>query len=337
MSKTIIAQDRQIVIGVDIHDIKHQLCVATTDGEELKNWSIPGKQASWNNVLEKLPGCRITVVYEAGGNGYNLYDYIIEKGHECVVVGPQKNVGIKTDKRDARALARDYLANRIIRVTVPCFKKRVDRQVLRTRNQIKAAIKRIKNQVASLRKLHGLDNGFGAMHNDNRGYLDYLQHTFVEILVFLEEKIKGLEGALNVICREEEYAAQTEALLEISGVGPLTAAEVILGIADITAFKTSGQAASYTGLCPSESSSGEKRRQGSITRRGPGRLRSALVQCAWSRVRHVQEDKARYLNIKSRKGSRIAIVAIARRLMVTIWWKLKELEPDPGPAAASMQ
>ena len=137
-----------------------------------------------------------------------------------------------------------------------------------------------------------------------------------------------------MIAQEEEHKDKVESLTQIKGIGTMAAMEVLLGFADIRTFGTSGAAASYTGLCPNEYSSGDKRRQGRITRRGPGRLRAMLVQSAWVRVMHVEEEKHRYEKLKMRKGSRKAIVAIARRLMVTIWWKLKELElANASPAA----
>jgi len=323
MVRRIIAQNERIVIGTDVHDVRHNAAVVDREGQILHETAMPAHRKSWENLLKRLPDCQVTVVYEAGPHGYNLHDLIKELGHSCKVVAPQKHVGVKTDKRDARAIAKDFLASRAGIVAVPEYAKRVRRQVVRTRESLKKEARRLKTQINSMKRFHGLEGGLAAVKKDTTGYIEYMEKVQQEIIAFIQAKIKELESILKAIAMEEEYEKQVKALMSLTGVGFTTAMSVTLGIADIGKFKKSKQFSSYLGLCPVENSSGEKRRLGHISKRGPGRLRGLLVQCAWSRVRHDEDERERYKKLSARIGSRRAIVAVARRLAVSMWWALK--------------
>ena len=112
-----------------------------------------------------------------------------------------------------------------------------------------------------------------------------------------------------------------------AGIGELTSVILQREICDWARFKNRGQVSSYTGLCPGEYSSGDKRLQGHVTKRGNPRLRAALVECAWRLVRFQPQYQpvAKRLAILQ-KGARAtgaqrkkAIVAVARRLGVDLW------------------
>jgi transposase len=265
----------------------------------------------------------VRVVYEAGPQGYTLYDAIRLLGHEASVVAPVKGEGrVKTNKRDARMIAQDWLAGRAKEVVVPGYKKRVHRQVLRLRNTLMKEIQRFGNRINGMMRFFGESGEMESVHKDDSGYLDFCRETMDEIRKFIMEKKKELETALSVIAKEDAYRDDIEKLTAICGIGKLTALEIVLGVADVRAFRNSDAFASGTGLCPGERSTGEKRRPGSITRHGPARLRAVLIQCAWSQVTHDDEARARYEELKKRRGKKRAIVAMARRLAVRIWHTL---------------
>lgn len=334
MSKRIIAQNQRIVIGADVHDKKHNVTVMDSEGRELKYEAMSPNAAVWDKLLKRLPECEVTVVYEAGPHGYNLYDLIQALGQEAVVVAPESHVGPKTDRRDSAAVARDWLAGRAKVVTVPGFEKRVHRQVLRARDAFVKETNRLRNMLSGITRFHGIGGGLHAVNHDESGYLEFVIGQIKEVIEFISLKVKEMEAALSVIAREEDYRAQVEALREIKGVGLIGAMQVVLGVADMGAFESSGQFASYLGLCPGEFSSGERRRLGHISRRGPGRIRGTLVQCAWSAVRWDENQKEKFIALATRIGRKKAIVAIARRLAVRMWWALKELRDKPPEACA---
>ena len=330
MSKRIIAQDEEIVIGVDVSDRTHHLAVVNMRGEILKDAAIKAPACeAWEMFLaSRLPGCRVRVIYEAGPQGYTLYDAVRKMGHAAVVVAPVKALGIKTNRRDARTIAHDYLAGRYKAVTVPTFEKRIHRQVLRQRNQIQKEIKRTSNRINAMKRFHGITGSMVSSRKDGSGYLDFCIRRQSGILDFLRAQRAELDAALSVIALESEYRADVEKLTRITGIGTLSALEIVLDVADVRTFGSAEKFASYTGLCPGEWSTGEKRRMGHITRRGPGKLRGTLVQCAWTAVRYDPEEKKRFQQLSARIGKKKAIVAIARRLAERAWCALNPREEE---------
>lgn len=329
MSKGIIAQNEEIVIGVDVSDAKHNIAVVNTRGEIVEQIEMRGPtREKWAKYLERFPGCAVKVIYEAGPQGYTLYDTIREFGGDAVVIAPVKTIGIKTDRRDALRIVRDFVSGSARVITVPDRKKRVMRQLLRQRHQIKKDIVRIKNRMSALTRFHGLVGTFRAVFTRKRDVqvLTFCFEQQQEMCAFLEKKRDEIDALLEQVARDPEYRDDIGKLKEIKGIGTLTALEIALNVADITAFGDGASFASYCGLCPGEWSSGATRRLGHITRRGPGRLRGALVQCAWSAVRYDLEEKKKFNELKTRIGKKKAIVAIARRLSVRVWNKLNPRE-----------
>ncbi len=102
------------------------------------------------------------------------------------------------------------------------------------------------------------------------------------------------------------------------GVGPVTASAFVATIDDITRFHTAHELEAYLGVVPSGRSSGEKRQLGPITKAGNGRMRWLLVEAAWQILRSKSAETAALrswtLQIAQRRGKRIAVVALARRL-----------------------
>ena len=102
------------------------------------------------------------------------------------------------------------------------------------------------------------------------------------------------------------------------GIGPITASALVATIDDITRFRSAHEFEAYLGVVPGERSSGEKRRVGRITKAGNARVRWLLVEAAWRNVRARSEETATLrawaLGIATRRGKRVAVVALARRL-----------------------
>lgn len=329
MSKRIIAQDEEVVMGVDVSDAKHNIAVCTSRGEILAErvMHTPTRKG-WEAFLKTLPGCRITVVYEAGPQGYTLYETMRRLGHRAVVIAPVKAVGVKTDRRDARRIARDYLAQRTRQICVPGEKQRAMRQLLRQRAQIRKEMTRTRNRIKSLTRFHGLSGTLTAEFADeaNIEYLQFCVDQQEEIYAFLKEKRDELDRILSTVADDPQYSGDVQTLKRIKGIGTLSALELTLNVADMRAFGSGQRFSSYCGLCPGEWSSGATRRQGHITRSGPGRLRGILVQCAWVAVRHDKRKKEQFEALSFRIGRRKAIVAMARRLSVELWRAINEKE-----------
>ena len=323
MVTKMIAQDCKIVMGVDVSTTKHNVCVVdAVDGHVLHEDAIkPPQVRAYQRLLARMPGCQVTVVYEAGPDGYTLFDLASTLGSRGVVVAPQKHVGYKTDARDAQHIARDYLAGRVKLVRAPEFSKRVERQVLRTRDQFMKERSQTMNRLKSLRRMHGLSApGLRTLEYDKTGLLDIVQNALWDVVRFLTQKIEELEETLKRIIKDNaDYKALSRALLKLPGVGQVTMWQVLLNVADLNAFDTAERFASYTGLCPGLYNTGITQRHGRITRRGPGALRGALLQGAWACVRCDPGERAFFQDLSKRRGKKKAIVAVARRLAEKIW------------------
>jgi transposase len=139
-----------------------------------------------------------------------------------------------------------------------------------------------------------------------------------EQLAVLEGGIAAAEEALDQLCAQEP---QVRRLTTAPGVGVVVAASFVSVIDDATRFRNAHQVESYLGLVPSEDSSGDKRRIGSITKAGNSYLRALLVQGSWCVLRSRSQDPLTLWGkqVARRRGKRIAVIAVARRLTGILW------------------
>jgi transposase len=121
-------------------------------------------------------------------------------------------------------------------------------------------------------------------------------------------------------------------LMQLAGVGPVTALAFVLIIGPVSRFANSKKVVSYLGLNPSEESSGGRQRLGAISKQGNPMMRYLLVEAAQTASRLDPELRRDYQRLKFRRGSGVAKVAIARKLAVRLYWKLREAA-QPVPSA----
>jgi transposase len=132
-------------------------------------------------------------------------------------------------------------------------------------------------------------------------------------------QLAAVEQRLDQLCAAEPVVAQ---LTTTPGVGPIVAASFVSVIDAAQRFRSAHQVESYLGLVPSEDTTGGKRRLGSISKQGNSYLRALLVQAAWTILRQsARTDPLQRwaLAIAERRGKRIAVVALARRLAGVLW------------------
>ncbi len=129
------------------------------------------------------------------------------------------------------------------------------------------------------------------------------------------------------LSRADKYRGRVKLLHAAPGVGLLTGMEVLVELQDMGRFRSSEEIASYIGLTPSEYSTGEYTRQGRITRSGNWRVRTALIESSWILITKDPWMRSRYMKLKSLKGSKRAIIAIARKLII----KLRRMLLDNVP------
>jgi transposase len=354
-------------IGLDVHKDSIVIAVADWGRAEAKEWGrIPH---DWPKLRRRLrefgrDGWELKICYEAGPTGYELHRRITQAGYECQVVAPglvpQQGSGkVKTDRRDAKRLAHFFRSGDLTAVHVPDEATEALRDLERARDDAKRAERAARQQLSKFLLRHGRHwsktqgstwtqkhlawiRGQHFEHEaQNRVLRDYLK-----TVEDLAERVKRLTNDLEDLVKDSALAPLITALQACRGVQLVTSATVACEAGDLRRFAKARHFMSYVGLVSSEHSSGERRRQGRITRAGNARLRRILVEAAWhyihpaamsqslrqrnqlvsDQVRQIAwkaqtrlHRKFRRLIYEKHKSPQVAIVALARELAGFLW------------------
>ena len=147
------------------------------------------------------------------------------------------------------------------------------------------------------------------------------RRDLLELLDRLNPTIAELTRAIE---NEAEKNPAVQRLRTHPGVGALTALAFVLIIGQAERFQCGKQVASYLGLVPLEDSSGKRRRLGHITKQGSSILRFLLVEAAQVTVRSLPQWRSKYFHLATRRGRKIAKVAMSRRLAVCLFWMMRK-------------
>jgi transposase len=294
-----------------------------------------------------------------------VHDLAVALGINVAVANPAHEawrwtrVKRKTDKDDALKLAKLAVLGQLPTAHMPSPAQRQRRRLVHYRRVLVDRRTQIKNQVRSIYSQQGLSlprrgkawtqAGIAQIAAEARPLADCDSiddlwrgrlHTELHLLETLNHEIAQVDEKLDALGAKD---ARVQLLQSVPGVGPRLAETVVAHLDDPHRFKSAGQVASYAGLVPKQFESGTIKRSCRITRRGPALLRSMLVEVAW--MVYLRNDWARAFvqrisrGVASRKN--IAIVALARKLLVTLWAMLRdntrwrEPTPPPPPAAAA--
>jgi transposase len=245
----------------------------------------------------------------------------------------------KTDSRDALHILDLLLSNRFPRIWIPSQTERDIRQLLRHRHKLVSYRTSVMNQLHGLAISQGLCRKRKLWSRVGRRELEALpldrwaSWRRQELLQLLDQLNPWIEELDRAVEKEAELRPEVIHLMKQPGVGPVTALCFVLTIGPISRFQRSKQVVSYLGLNPSEESSGGKQRLGSISKQGNSMLRYLLVQAAQTASQSDPELRRAYQRLKFRRGhSAVAKVAIARKLAVRLYWKLREAA-QPLPSA----
>jgi len=330
-----IEKGKRIYVGLEDSKRTWRVCIRCA-GMVVDETSMP---AEYENLLRYLqrgyPECAIEVMYESGFSGFWLHDRLVGDGMKCVVtpahtVTEEKSNKVKTDKRDARRLARNLENGDYKRCVVPDRERREDRQINRTLVQIQREIIATKNRIRRFLDFHGLNEGlpsgqwstamyYRLKHMELGHSLKLCLDTYLRLLQELEQIKKELREALRTLCAKERYQRSVTLKQSCPGIGWLTAIRLTLEWGDVSRFPTGKHIASFTGLTCGEYSTAETIRRGRITAQGSENVRGWLIQCAWRAIRRDPALREKFRNVWSSSGNKKkAIVAVARKLAVRI-------------------
>lgn len=333
-----IVKGKKVFVGLEDSKRTWKICVRS-EGMEVHYLSMDAKYAGLKHyLLCNYPDCDIKVIYEAGFKGFGLHDQLVKDGFKCVVTPPskvtqEKDTRVKTDKVDARRLARvlengDYKA-----CAVPDKERREDRQVNRALVQVQGEITRVKNRIRKFFDVNGYAEAFWAGDWKDQQYqavremelpgaLKITLNAYFTMLDNFKQLRATLLKEVMAIGKKKRYKEAVGIVKSVAGIGKLTAIRLILEWGeDIgTRFGSGKSLACFSGFTQSEYSTGDRIRKGRITGQSRGSIRAWIIQCSWTCIKKDPAMLVAYQRIARNTGSKKkAIVAIARKMVVRIW------------------
>lgn len=321
--------NKTVYLGMDVHK-KTYAVTAICDGQVVKKDTLKADPAILVAYCKKyFVGAEIHSAYEAGFCGFHLHRCLEADGIKNIVVdaaGMEIAVGdrVKTDKRDSLKLATHLAGGRLKGIRVPSVEREDYRAVTRLRETFIRQRSRFACQLKSLLFQHGL------IRADDKKKVSEKWAKVLETMALpagLKYAIESylsqwrqITAKITEIDKELAAQAQKDGTIEgiyqsVPGIGPTSARILANEIEDTLQFSNERRLFSYTGLTPSEHSSGEHVRQGHITRHGKPILRKILVQAAWRAIRLDMNLEEIFRRLSTKVGKQRAIIGIARRLI----------------------
>lgn len=323
----------RVTVGMDISDRScHVVALCQEDGEVVWEHKVATRGAALQKCFSQVPPSRMAL--EAGPHSGWISRLLSSLGHEVWVANARKLRLIYENKRKNDWVDALYLA-RIARVDPQLLspiehrseQAQEDMGVLLARDALVRSRSRLINHCRSQVKIFGYRLpacSAASFHHQVQGHLpSQCQRALEPILDEIEgltEKIRGYDRQVHSLCNERY--PQTARLMQIRGVGHITALAYVLIIDDPLRFAHSRDVGAYLGICPGRRQSGDRDQQLRITKEGNRYLRSLLVQCAHYLLGHFGEDcdlrrKGEALICRGGKAARKkAAVAVARKLAV---------------------
>jgi transposase len=284
------------LVGLDVHATKIVAAVLDAETGELQFFRLAGDVAEAAALCAGLPR-PVRAAYEAGPTGYALARELERCGVGCVVAAPSKiprasGDRVKTDRRDAEHLVRLLLAGKLHPVRVPGPAEEALRDLVRAREAVRQDLMRCRHRLSKLLLRHGIRFDDGPAWNDrHRAWLAGIelgqpaaQTTLADAIGAVDALVHRrdqLERQIVAMLPDSPWQVQAARLRCLRGIDTLTAAGLCAAIGDFERFARAEQLMSYVGLVPSENTTGEQRRLGSITKTGSGHARRLLVEAAW--------------------------------------------------------
>ncbi len=325
-------------MGLDCHPASITAYILDDNQPKGRHLTFANTPEEWAAFDQDWVTSTTHCVLEASGGTWPLYDGLQAAGAAEVLVAHPLQVKaiaaarVKTDKADAKTLAELGRADLIPTVYVPTRQERdlralVARHVALTKeataqkNQLHAALRR-QAVPYSHRRLDTLEGR--AFLTQVCGELPAPEALIVQGCLAIADRLEAECQAVHAVLArtvqdgDPAFREAVEVLMSQTGVGLLTAVALRARLGDIRRFPTARHVVSYLGLAPRVRNSGGTVRLGRIAKQGDGTCRFLLVQAAWAAVRGPGPLQDQFVRLRARKGSKIAITATARRLLVVL-------------------
>lgn len=290
-------------VGLDVHAETIAVAVAEMGGEVRSLGVIPNRLESIRKLVHKLGAVQhLRACYEAGPTGYVLYWQLTQLGVECQVIAPslvptKAGDRVKTDRRDAEKLARCHRAGELTAVWVPDAAHEALRDLVRAREAAKKDQLKARHRLGKFLLRHGQQrpDGVKAWTKKHREWikshvrfeeaaLEATLADYVDEVDHVHDRIVKLEKAIDdAVCQAPaEIRAVVEALQALRGVAQIVAVSIVAEVGSLSRFPSAPDLMGYSGMVPSEHSSGNRVRRGGITKTGNGHLRRVIGEAAWA-------------------------------------------------------
>ncbi len=326
-------------IGLDVH--KHYLIALGVDAD--LNIILPARRVELSRLeawMQKTLTKQDEVVLEMTTNTWQLYDELVVYAGSVLVVHPPHvalitRSQVMNDKIAASILARLLAKRLLVGIWVPPQEVRELRGLVAQRKKITNMATQAKNRLHAVLQRHHLmppqGNPFAA-HNKEWwqslpiGKLEKLNlQTDLETLQFAEHQVNRMTEIMEGMAAEQEPIGR---LLHLAGFGVVTAVTVWAAIGDIRRFAEPRYLVGYAGLGTRVHDSGMTMRSGKITKAGRRDLRTVLIEAAQAAASSHPHWKAELARLEPRLGHNKAIVAIARKLLIAVWYVLAQKQTD---------
>ena len=298
-------QDKQFraIIGIDLGDTKHAVCVTDKGGNIVKEYSITNTQSQIQKLAEAYP--KALVALEVGTHSPWISRLLKDCGLTVIVANARKLRAIyknerKCDLLDARMLAKLVRvdADLLYPVEHSSHDTQQDFLIIKMRDALVSQRVDIINSMRGSLKALGIrlpsatSRGFGekvaAYLGDRHSDILKIMQPILDVLVVLKGQISHYDKAINELITKRYPAAQR--IQQIGGVGPISALSFVLTIERPERFEDPRDVGAYIGLVPRRDQSGDTDKQLPISKTGNNYLRKLLVQCAQYNLGHFGQD-----------------------------------------------
>jgi transposase len=289
-----------VSVALDVHKSSIRLAAVRRD-ELLAEHTLPYDHEAVERALVRWPGAR--VCYEAGPTGFGLCRHLRVRGIDCQVVAPglvprRPGERIKTDRRDARKLAVLQAGGLLEPIWVPSPELEAKRDLTRAFEDARIDRMRARHRLSKFCLRHQRELPTSCWGKTRMAWLrsqcfehPAQQRAFDDYLLALDaldRRIEALRADIAAAAGDGQEAELVAKLRCLRGVDTLTALALVCEVGDFARFRTAQEFMGFTGLVPSEHSSGESRKQGSITKLGNAHVRRLLIEAAWNANRRPQ-------------------------------------------------
>lgn len=337
------------IIGIDLGDRKHAVCVLSQDGELLEESKIDTTRESLALFSQKYPAA--TIAMEVGMMSPWTSRYLQQRQHRVIVANSRKLRAIyknprKSDRKDAEMLARLARVDETLLGPIKHGSEEAQRDLLQIKlrdNLVRQRVDIISGVRFSLKSLgvktRSPKTSYFSVHvrrelaNEHDDLLSFIEPS-LQVLDTISEQVKELDKRIADLAAVKY--PETAYLMQMTGVGALTALTFVLTIEDPGRFSRARDVGAYLGLVPKRDQSGDIDKQLRITKAGDTYLRRLLVGAAQYMLGPFGKDcdlKRHGEELAARGGARAkkkAVVAIARKLsilLLTLWKNKSAYEP----------